>query len=109
VLKYIPAEIVSAYVGIDGVLRQTYGAQPRTLELGLWSAFIALLVLTPLTLLRVWKVNDKAQLFISTISFFLWVLAIGGAFALQSWYQPGLPAVILPIWTLLVPIIRGGP
>jgi len=109
VLKHIPTEIVMAYVSIEGVLRTTYSTSvPHEREMLLkllWIVAAALTILTPLWLWRVMRVKRFEQLFISTLSFPVWLFALGGPFALQDWYEPAFGAVVLPLYTLLVPII----
>ena len=109
VLKHIPSEIVMAYVSIEGVLRTTYNpGVPHEREMLLkllWIVAAALTILTPLWLWRVMRVKRFEQLFISTLSFPVWLFALGGPFALQDWYEPAFGAVVLPLYTLLVPII----
>ncbi len=109
VLKHIPTEIVMAYVAIDGVLRTTYRiGVPHEREMLLkllWIVAAALTVITPFWLWRVMRVKRFEQLFISTLSVPVWLFALGGPFAFQSWYKPALGAVVLPLYTLIVPII----
>ncbi len=109
VLKHIPTEIVMAYVSIEGVLRTTYNPgvpHERDLLLKLlWGVAVALTVITPLWLWRVMRVKRLEQLVISTLSVPVWLFALGGPFAFQPWYKPALGAVVLPLYTLIVPII----
>ena len=108
-LKYIPSEIVMAYISIDGVLRTCYNpnvwADRQMLMKVLWIVSGILTVLTPLWLWRVMRVRKFSQLFISTISVPVWLFALGGPFVLLDWYRPALGAVALPIYTLILPII----
>ncbi len=109
VLKHIPSEIVMAYVTIDGVLRTSYNlnvwAERRTLQTLLWITLAALTVITPLWLWRVMRVRRLTQLFISTLSVPVWLFALGGPFALLDWYEPAFGAIVLPLYTLVIPII----
>jgi hypothetical protein len=109
VLKHIPSEIVMAYIAIDGVLRTSYNAgipsERQTLLTLQWITLAAMTILTPLWLYRVMRVKRSAQLFISTLSVPVWLFALGGPFALLDWYEPAFGAVVLPIYTLIVPII----
>ncbi len=109
VLKHIPSEIVMAYVTIDGVLRTSYNsnvwADRQTLQTLLWIILGALTVITPFWLHRVMHVRRTSQLFISTLSVPVWLFALGGPFALLDWYRPAFGAIILPLYTLIVPII----
>ncbi|MFN2273031.1 MAG: hypothetical protein ACK2US_19485 [Anaerolineae bacterium] len=109
VLKFIPSEIVMAYVAVDGVLRTTYDpnvwSERQTLQVLLWVVFVALTILTPLWLWRVMRVRRVSQVVISTISLPVWLFALGGPFKLLDWYQPAFGAIVLPLYTLIVPII----
>jgi hypothetical protein len=109
VLKYIPSEIVMAYISIDGMLRTCYNpnlwADRQMLLKLLWIISAILTVLTPLWLWRVMRVRRLSQLFISTISVPVWLFALGGPFSLLDWYRPALGAIALPLYTLILPII----
>jgi len=35
----------------------------------------------------------------------VWLFALGGPFALLDWYEPAFGAIVLPLYTLIVPII----
>lgn len=104
VLKHIPSEIVMTYVAIEGVLRASYGTSQSQQTL-LWITLAILTVLTPLWLWRVMRVRRVSQLFISTLSVPIWLFALGGPFEFLVWYRPALGAIVLPIYTLVVPII----
>lgn len=109
VLRHIPAEIVMTYVSIDGVLRTTYSPnlwnERRTLSILLWIVLAALTILTPLWLWRVRGIESIPRLFISTLSVPVWLFALGGPFALLDWYEPAFGAIVLPLYTLIVPIV----
>ncbi|MEZ0395645.1 MAG: hypothetical protein ABWK53_04335 [Anaerolineales bacterium] len=107
-LKYIPSEIVMVFVSVEGVLRSSFGDNPAYLEMGLWILAGTLTVLTPIWLWRVMRVKSFQHLFLSTVSMVIWMFAIGGPFTFFEWYHQSLGAVVLPIYTLLVPIITGG-
>jgi hypothetical protein len=104
VLKFIPSEIVMAYVAIEGVLRTSYGSSQDRQTL-LWVTLAVLTLLTPLWLWRVMGVRQAPQLIISTLSVPIWLFALGGPFEALGWYRPALGSVVLPIYTLIVPII----
>jgi len=109
VLKHIPSEIVMAYIAIDGVLRSSYNpnvwSDRQMLEKLLWGTLAILTFLTPLWLWRVMGVRRLIQLLISTISVPVWLFALGGPFKLQAWYEPAFGAIVLPLYTLILPII----
>ena len=108
-LKHIPSEIVMAYIAIDGVLRTSYNpnvwSERQTLLRLLWIVLAILTVITPLWLWRVMRVRRPGQLFISTLSVPVWLFALGGPFALLDWYEPAFGAIVLPLYTLIVPIL----
>jgi hypothetical protein len=104
-IKYIPAEIVATFVVVDGILRSA----PQVPTAVYWIIFFVLLILTPL---YIWRVTTEpneppaiAQILISTCSFFVWVFALGGPFSYLDWYQPVYGALVLPIFTLVIPIV----
>ncbi len=109
VLNNIPSEIVMAYIAIDGVLRTSYNpnvwTDRETLRMLLWITLGTLTILTPLWLWRVMRVRRTSQLFISTLSVPVWLFALGGPFSLLDWYEPAFGAIVLPLYTLIVPII----
>jgi hypothetical protein len=107
ILKYIPAEIVAAFVVIDGAIKSA-ASVPVAVN---WIVFIALIIITPL---YIWKVTSeegkgpaKAQIAASTFAFVFWVFAIGGPFTNLSWYLPVYGIIILPLFTLLIPVFVG--
>ena len=95
-LKLIPSEIIAAYMVIHGI----FGGQ--VIEVGEkdlshvvgWSVFAALLILTPLYLVKIHNVKSKAQILLTTLSFPVWVYTIGGPFKMAGWYQPQIASCI---------------
>ena len=109
VLKYIPSEIVMAYIAIEGVLRTSYNPavwaeRQMLLKLSLGVA-ATLTIITPFWLYRVMRVRRGTQILLSTLSVPVWLFAMGGPFALLDWYEPAFGAIVLPLYTLIVPII----
>jgi hypothetical protein len=106
-LKYIPAEIVAAFVAIQGII--TSNSQPA--QWVYWVVFIVLLVMTPLYLWRVTNEPNKPvaapQIVISTIGFAVWVFALGGPFSQYGWYKTLYGAVLLILYTVAIPIFVG--
>jgi hypothetical protein len=100
--KYIPAELVAAYIFVLGVVKQlTDAGEIRIFQ---WLIFVIFCILTPLYLWRVQKVMKIQQHIISLLSFIVWVFALGGPFALYSWYNPVYGSILLPVFTLVVAI-----
>ncbi len=103
-LKYIPTEIVGAYLAIQGFIIAAK-TDERLHILALLITSVALFVITPFYLWRLQGVTRVAQLVLSTISFAIWVYTLGGPFVTWGIYQPLIGSIILVIWTLIIPII----
>lgn len=102
--KYIPAEIVAGYIFAAGMLENL--AKSGEIRIFQWGLFLIFLIMTPLYLWRVQKVQKTSQHIISALSFVVWVFALGGPFSLYSWYNPVYGAVLLPVFTLAVAIVE---
>lgn len=105
ITKYIPAEIVTGFIAVDGILKAVTDASVFLY----WFIFAFCLVLTPLYTWRISNENGlpvaKSQIVISTCSFVCWVLAFGGPFAYYDWYRPYIGSVLLVLATLLFPML----
>lgn len=102
-VKYIPAEVVAAYVAVQGIVQVAADATlARTLH---WIAFVALLLMTPLYLWRIQRVEKAGQLVISSAAFLVWVFAIGGPFDDLIPNARLIGAVAVPLYTLLAAIV----
>lgn len=109
-LKLIPAEVVTVFVTVDGVIRSG-GSQVSVYAY--WGIFALLTVLTYFYILRTTRVESlkgrHSQALISALSFVVWVFAIGGPFTYShvGWYTPIYGTIALPIYTFAVPIFFG--
>jgi hypothetical protein len=105
-VKYIPADIVGAWVFASSAIKEASGV-PITATL--WVAFAALLLITPLWTWRCTKppANPPArtQIIISTVSFAVWVFALGGPFATLGFYRPLFGSLVLVFFSLMVAMI----
>jgi hypothetical protein len=107
VVKYVPAEIVAAFIAVDGILKSTVVA-PTFLG---WLVFVALWVLTPIytwhfTTLKGYP-PAYAQILISCAAFLVWVFALGGPFVQLTWYSPVYGSILLIMFTLIPPLVIG--
>jgi len=106
----IPAEIIAAYAAISGILQTQTGVSLTFY----WFVFLVLLAFTvPYS----WKATRKErsdgtflptpwlQIVAATVSFVVWVFALGGPFTVFSWYEPYYGSVILVLYTLLIPLL----
>lgn len=103
-LKSIPADVVAAWVFLDGILAADPLA-PRALH---WAVFAAVLLLTPLwTWYTAYEPGLPApilQVLSSTAAFGVWAFAVGGPFESLGWYTPTLASVLLALYTLAAPL-----
>jgi hypothetical protein len=104
--KYIPAEVIAAYLTVQGII-ETAGANTKAnLPVLLWVTTVFLLAATPFYLKRIQKVKKGQQIIISSLSFLVWVFFLGGPFKNLSWYDPIYGAILFPLFTFLIPIIE---
>lgn len=109
-IKYIPADIVAAYVTIAGILSE-HNNDPLWLT---WAVFGCLLALTPLYVCWI-KTNPPGIMpsktfhwAASCLAFTVWVFALGGPFAASfDWYRPFFGSIALILTTLLLPALEG--
>ena len=105
-VKYIPADIVGAWVFASSAIKEASGV---SVTATLWITFAVLLMITPLWTWRWTKLPGKpaarTQIFISTISFAVWVFALGGPFATLGFYRPLFGSLILVLYSLVVAMI----
>ena len=114
IIKYIPGEIVAAFLFINGILVSVEPAPPASIQ---WGMFFLLLILTPVYL---WRVTldpilqlppATGQIFVGTVAFAAWVYAIGGPFSLITegpyQYQAYLGSIAIALFTVVAPIVLG--
>jgi hypothetical protein len=105
-VKYIPGDIVGAWIFASSAIKEASGV-PTTATL--WIAFAVLLIITPLWTWRNTKPPAdppaRTQIIISTISFAVWVFALGGPFATLGFYRPLFGSLILVLFSLVVAMI----
>jgi uncharacterized membrane protein YozB (DUF420 family) len=106
VIKYIPADIVGAWIAVTGLISSDGGA-PKTLLL--WIAFAVGTVLTILWTLKQTSALKKkpaiTQALISTGSFVVWVFALGGPFSTLGFYRPLYGSLLLIFYTLSIGLV----
>ena len=108
VVKYIPAEIVAAYVAASRALEAArdqvaYGTL-------VWVVAGALVVLTPIWTLYATREAGRPpavfQATAATAAFACWVFALGGPFELMTWYRPVYGTLVLVFATLVIPLVE---
>jgi len=107
-VRYIPADILAAYVAISGITASN--DPPLWLT---WGIFGVLLALTPLYVCLV-KTAPPGIAWSKTfhwvtacLAFSAWVFALGGPFATLAFYKPYLGSVVLILTTLIIPVLEG--
>ncbi|MFM2479711.1 hypothetical protein [Celerinatantimonas sp. MCCC 1A17872] len=99
-VKYIPAESVVLYQTINSVLASS-GMQGQPIH---WIIFFVILIANFEYMRKVLSIKMPSQLLISSISFIIWAVSFGQPFLSLSWWQPVYGALILPLFTFIVPI-----
>jgi hypothetical protein len=107
VVKYIPTEVIMAYIASIGFVKTLAGTQQH-----LWSWMIAmsLLILTPLWTIRAASVaghtTPTRQAIAATLAFGAWTFATGGPFEQFQWYTRALGSIVLTLVCLCLPIVE---
>jgi len=106
-VKLVPTEIVGAYMVLAGVIGVDATTAPtdKLSKILLQIVFFVLLVLTPLYLWFISKVTNKVQLVVTTLAFVLWIYTLGGPFVVWGIYEAKIAAVLLTLWSLIIPLI----
>ncbi len=112
-LKYVPGDIVAAFVALDGVIRDPVTAHNLYLS---WGVFIGLLILAPLY--AVYRPSSPPppslqakrtfHAVAAMVAFTVWVFALGGPFA-TTWpdlYRPVYGTILLIFTTLIIPLFE---
>lgn len=108
VVKYIPVEIVSAWVAVKGIIAAAATESKQTV---LWVCFGIGVVFTALFMIKQTTVPEKGpaklQTAIATLAFVIWVFALGEPFA--TWLgvasQSLYGSLLLIFFTLAVGLI----
>jgi uncharacterized membrane protein len=105
-LKYIPGDIVGAWVAAQGLIKSATDSPQVML---MWLTFFVGTVLTAVWTLKQTTEPRKqpaiTQMLISTFAFIVWVIALGGPFESLSEYQPVYGSLLLIFYTLLIAIV----
>lgn len=114
-VKLIPSEIIGAYMVLSNILGYNAGniqasvlpkpvtendLKPILLQI----VFFVLLVLTPVYLRKVSRVNNVTQLAVTSISFIIWVYTLGGPFVVWGIYYSLIGSVVLVLWSVIIPL-----
>lgn len=106
-MKYIPTEIVGAWIAITGLIKGTSDIPTNNI---LWILFF---IFTALTFFYIRKQTFEPrkppaikQIVISTIAFIVWVFALGEPFNSFHFYKPVYGSISLILYNLIIPLIN---
>ncbi len=108
IIKYIPSEIVAAWMTITGLLQNDSGTQVE----GLWILFIVFILATAAWIYFLTSEKNQPpaiqQTWISTGAFIVWVFALGEPFAssFPNFYRPQYGSIGLILYTLLITFVE---
>jgi hypothetical protein len=100
-IKLIPSEVIAIYLA---------GKTFASGWIGIWA--VVCLALVPI--IRIWGTNEPQKgvqwttVIVSTVSFIIWVYAIGGMFLGVTLPDPGIAPAAVLIWTVVIPIFYKG-
>jgi hypothetical protein len=104
-LKYIPADVIAIYLSLQGFVAMLRDPAPiRALH---WVVFAIILVVTIPWQRKVAKIGKWPQVLIGTGAFIVWAITVGEPFTTASlgvWYQSAYGAMILALYTFLIPL-----
>ena len=114
-VKLIPSEIIGAYMVLSNILGSTAGSMQASVKpfpvtdndlkpILLQVVFFVLLILTPVYLKKISRVNNITQLIVTTISFIIWVYTLGGPFIVWGIYYSLIGSVVLVLWSVIIPL-----
>lgn len=103
-LKYVPLEVLGAYLFMAGVIDSNVTKHDHAWWLG--GLLIGILILTIPYDVRVLGVVRPVQIAMSVIGLTIYIFSIGGWFATTSWYHVWYASIALPVFGLLVAILK---
>jgi len=101
-IKYIPAEVITLYMALVGIVGSRSAGHSR--NIAEWVIFGAGVLATPIQLRFHQKVTKTQQIVISTLAFIIWAITFGGPFT-QVFSEPDLKmwgAIALVLFTFAV-------
>jgi hypothetical protein len=101
-MKYIPAEVIAAYMTLAGILNSSQQKDDPTLH---WIIF-GVAVAGGVGYLRRTGVRKALQLVLSILALIVWIYYLGGPFKAMGWHQELYAALLLPAYTFLVPLVE---
>jgi hypothetical protein len=106
-LKYIPADIIAAYLALRSLidLIQNRAAVPTVR----FVVFVIVLAITIPWQRNVAQIRKWQQVWIGLGAFVVWAISLGEPFTaevLGTWYDPAYGAMLLVLYTFLIPLFE---
>lgn len=104
-IKYVPVEVLAAYLFMAGVINSNVtGKHDHAIWLG--GLLIGVLAATVPYDRRVLNVVRWSQTGVSVVGMAVYIFAVGGWFATTSWYHSWYASIVVPVFGLLIAILR---
>jgi hypothetical protein len=104
-LKFVPLEVLGAYLFMAGVIDSNV-AQPHDHALWLGGLLVGTLILAIAYDIRVLGIVRATQIIVSIVGLAVYVFAVGGWFATTTWYHQWYASIVLPVFGLLIGILK---
>ena len=108
VIKYIPADVLGAWIAVDGLIEGAGVSVAKNTSL--WIAFIIGIFITAFWTYKQTQQPKKplaiTQIVISTGAFLVWVYASGGPLESVGLYNATYGSMLLILYTLIVAMIN---
>jgi hypothetical protein len=115
VVKLIPAEVVALYQGVEGVIRTAGNGGDAVAQH--WIGSVPWFGLLLVIYIRAWGTRDSTgswgtvqwgAVTIATISYIVWIIALGDPIAAIPLKEPWLGSTLLMVWPTLLPYFYKG-
>jgi cation transport ATPase len=101
-VNLIPTEFVAAYLAIHNtVLTAIPEEDTQTLTLLISGSILAITI--PFYFVYSIQIRNKRQIVVSSLSFLIWVVSLGGILESFNWYYPVYSTIAIILWTLISP------
>jgi hypothetical protein len=97
-LKLIPSEIIMAYLAVESIIPE------ERKQIGTLVLSLVLLVLVPLYLNRIYKVQRPGQHIFVMLAFVVWIYSLGGPFKYWNIWEAWIGSSLLILYTLAIPL-----
>jgi branched-subunit amino acid transport protein len=108
-LKYVPVEMISAYLILQGLVLSAYTSGSSARSWGLGVLLVLGAVGSYYFSRRVLGVMRPQQAAMSVLAFVIWCFAIGGWFATTDWYAGWMGTAAVVVFAVLVQILKLSP